>query len=195
MVADTQTESEFEYAPFSDLYRQALRDVSDGRLDERARNAAARTIAFLLREQLVTERVATDVLVALHRSLDVSKVVRTLLLGLVDVSAPEKIAEWTRHVAGRTVQAKHLPSFLSAMRVLVELRDYDGVVPTRWRLSILRASEIPELTPRVLRFAKAYKRRFPHESWPWIRKALHGSTILMLRRRPTAEDVQRARDS
>lgn len=195
MATDTQTESEFEYAPFRGLYLQALRDLTDRRLDERERSAAARTISFLLREQLVTERVATDVLVALHQSLDVSKVVRTILLGLVGVSAPERIAEWTRHVADRAVQARHLPSFLSAMRILVELRAYDGVVPTQWRLSILRASEIPELTPRVLLFARAYKRRFPSESWRWIRKALVGSTVSMLRRRPTAEDLREAQNS
>lgn len=192
MNADTRTETDFEYAPFSDLYLQALRDVGARRLDVRERNAAARTIAFLLREQLVTERVATDVLAALHRSLDVSKVVRTLLTGLVGVSPPEKIAAWTRAVADHALREDHLPSFVSAMRLLVDLGGYDGDVPTLWRLSILRAAEVPELTSRVLLFTTAYARRFSSESWLWVRKARAACMIASLRRRVTVAELQEA---
>jgi hypothetical protein len=52
--------------------------VVDRRLDGRERKAAARALAFLLREG-ATERTATDVLSVLHRSLDMPYVVRTLL--------------------------------------------------------------------------------------------------------------------
>ncbi len=194
MIADTQTESEFEYAPLSDLYVQALRDVGDRQLDERERKAAARALAFLLREQLVTERVATDVLTVLHRSLDVSKVVRTLLLGLVGVSPPEKIVAWTRTVADHALREGNLSSFVSAMRILVDLGGYDGDVPTLWRLSVLRAAEVPELTSRVLLFTTAYARRFSSESWLWVRKARAACMITSLRHRVTVAELQEARD-
>lgn len=102
MVVDASRECPFEYRPFEELYSRALTDVVDRRLELAERSAAARTLAFLLREQLVSERVATDVLTALHRSLDLSKVVRTLLLGLRDALGDnEQVTEWTRGAAGR----------------------------------------------------------------------------------------------
>lgn len=113
------------------------------------RKASARALAFLLREQVVTEHVTTDVLATLQRSLDLPAAVRRLLFGLVGVSAPEKITEWTKAVAGRALSEGHLPSFVSGIRILVELRDYGGIVPARWRLAILRAAEVQELAPRV----------------------------------------------
>lgn len=194
MTADTRTETEFEYAPLGDVYLRALRDVGDKRLDERERKAAARAVAFLLREQLVTERAATDVLTVLHRSLDVSKVVRTLLLGLVGVSPPEKVVAWTRAVADHALRQGHLPSFVSAMRILVELGGFDGDVPTLWRLSVLRAAEVPELTSRVLLFTTAYARRFSSESWLWVRKARAACMIASLRRRVAVAELEEARE-
>lgn len=191
----SEPESPFEHPSFETLYARALRDVVDRRLDNRTRAAAARALAFLLREQLVTERVATDTLIALHRSLDLSKVVRALLLGLVGVSAPEKIAEWTRAVADRALREGHQPSFISTMRILVELPGYDGTVPTRWRLSILRAAETRELPRRVLLLAKAYARRFPSESWPWIRRARAGCMIAVLVGRVTTAEIREDRES
>lgn len=167
----SEPESQFEHPAFGGFYLRVLRDVADRRLEPATRKAAARALAFLLREQLVDERVTTDVLTALHKSLDVPKVVRTLLLGLVAVSAPEMIAEWTRAVADRALREGHFASFVTAMRILVELCDYDGTVPTRWRLAILRAVEVPELAPRVIRFTRAYARRFPAESWRWTHEA------------------------
>lgn len=192
---DADPRDSYEHPAFGDLYARVLRDVADRGLEPETRKAAARAIAFLLREQLVTERVATDVLTAMHRSLDLPKVVRTLLLGLVGVSAPEKIAVWTRAVADRALREGHLPSFISAMRVLVELPGYDGRVPTRWRLSILRAAENRELPRRVLLFAREYARRFPAESWRWIRLARIRSTIAILRRHVPATAFEEARDS
>ena len=186
--------SAFAHPAFELLYFRVLRDVTDRRLEPVQREAAARALAFLLREQLVTERVATDMLAALHQSLDVSKVVRTLLLGLAGVSAPEKIAEWTRIVADRALTESHLPSFVSALRVLVELAGYEGRVPTRWRLSLLRSLEIAGLAPRVLRFAKSYGRRFPDDSW-WLRTVRVRSTIASLRRRVTVAEMDEARNS
>ncbi|NVL68004.1 hypothetical protein, partial [Escherichia coli] len=84
---------------------------------------------FLLREQVVTERVTTDALTAIYRSLDLAAVVRTLLLGLRDALGDhERVTQWTRGVADRALREGHLPSFVSAVRILVELRGYDGVV-------------------------------------------------------------------
>lgn len=179
----SKAESPFEHPAFEALYARALRDVADRRLDERERKAAARAIAFLLREQLVTERVATDVLTAIHRSLDVSKIIRTLLLGLRDALGDhEKITEWALAVAARAIREGHLPSFITAVRILVGLHDYDGIVPTRWRLSIFRAVEIPEFAPQALLFVRAYARRFPAESWPWVREARRRGRIASLQR-------------
>lgn len=189
-------ESPFEYAPFESLYSLALRDTADRKLDERERKAAARAVAFLLREQLVTERIATDVLTAIRRSLDLSTVVRTLLIGLRDtLGDDERASAWTATTADRALAEGQLPSFISAMRILVELRGYDGVVPTRWRLSVLRAAEVRELAPRVLILARAYAQRFPRESWSWIRMARVRSTIASLRRRATAADFEEAGQS
>ena len=188
MSARLEPGSPFEHPAFELLYARALRDVADRRLDERQRKAAARALAFLLRERFVDEAVATDVLTVLHRSLDASKIVRTLLLGLVGVSSPEKIAVWTRAVADRALREGHLPSFISAMRVLVELPGYDGRVPTRWRLSILRAAGT--LPRRVLPLAKAYARRFPSDSWPWIRRAHAGGMVAVLVGRVSNSELQ-----
>lgn len=193
--ARREPESAFEHPVFKHLYARVLRDVADRRLDERTRKAAGRALAFLLREQVVTERVTTDVLAVLNRTLDVSNIVRTLLLGLADVSAPEKIAEWTRAVADRALAEGHLPSFISVMRILVELPGYDGTVPTRWRLSILRAAETQGLPRRVLLLAKAYARRFPSESWPWIRRAHAGGMVAMLVGRVTSAETREGRRS
>lgn len=114
---------------------------------------------------------------------------------LIGVSAPEKLAEWTRGVADRALTEGHLPSFISALRILVELSGYDGVVPTRWRLSILHAVEVPELTPRVLLLAKAYARGFPSESWPWVRRARAGCTVAVLVGRVTNVEMREAQES
>jgi hypothetical protein len=187
--------SQFEHRALDALYTRVLRDVADRRLDERTRKAAARALAFLLRERFVTEFVATNVLTAVCRSLDLSKVVRTLLLGLVSVSAPEKIAEWTKAVAERALREGHPSSFVSAMRIIVELRDYDGTVLARWRLAIVRAVEVPELAPRVLLFARAYARRFPAESWLWVRRARAVCMLAVLRERVTVAEMPDARQS
>lgn len=183
------SESPFEHPAFESLYARALRDVADRRLDERQRKAAARALAFLLRERFVDEAVATDVLTVLHRSLDVSKVVRTLLLGLVGVSAPEKIVEWTRAVADRALADGRLPSFISAMRILVELSGYDGMVPARWRISLFRAIEFRELASRVLLFSKVYASRFPNDSW-WLATVGRHSAAAVLRRSLTAPSAR-----
>lgn len=189
-------ENAFEYAPFASLFVVALRDAADRKLDERERKAAARAVVFLLREQLITERIASDVLTAIRRSLDLSAVVRTLLIGLRDTLGDhERASAWTAAAADRALAEGQLPSFISAMRILVELRGYDGVVPTRWRLSIVRAAEVRELAPRVLILARAYTQRFPRESWRWIRMARVRSTIASLRRRATAADFEEAGQS
>lgn len=72
----------FEYAGLEGLLERALRDVSERRLTDRERAGAARLVAFLLTEQLVTETVTTDVLTALWKAIDLPLVVRTLLRGL-----------------------------------------------------------------------------------------------------------------
>lgn len=188
--------SPFEYPAFEGVYLSVLRDVADRRLEPATRKAAARALAFLLRERFVDEAVTTDVLIALHRSLDLSPAVRTLLLGLrTALDDHEKITQWTRAVVDRALGEGHLASFLAAMRILVEQRDYDGRVPARWRLSVLRAAEVPELNPRVLLFVREYARRFPVESWRWIRLARIRSTIAILRRHAPATAFEEARDS
>lgn len=194
MSAAARRESPFEHPAFETLYSQVLRDVADRRLEPATRKAAARALAFLLREQLVSERVLTDVLTALHRSLDLSKVVRTLLLGLVGVSPPEKMTAWTKSVADLALTEGHLSSFVTAMRIVVELRDFDGTVPTRWRLSILRAAEMPDIAPRIFMLTRTYARRFPEESWWWLRTLRVRSTIASLRRRATASDSAEAEE-
>lgn len=194
MAPDGPDDCPFEHPSFQPLYARVLRDVADRRLDERERKAAARTLAFLIREQLVDERVLTDVLTVLHRSLDASKIVRTLLLALVGVSPQEKIAEWTRAVADRALAEGHLSAFSSAMHVLVELRDFDGVVPTRWRLALVRAIEIPELAPRVFLVGRPYARRFPTQSWWWIRTVRLRSTVASLRGRVTVAEMTEAKE-
>ncbi len=163
-------ECPFEYQPFEGLFNRALRDVADHRLQDTERKAAARALAFLLRERLVTEAVATDTLAALRKSLDVSNVVRTLLLGLVGVSAPEKIAERTSRTAERALAEGHVPSFVSALRVLVDLRDYDGAMRTSWQVAVLRAVELPDpwLRRRVFVLRDEYARRFGATS-RWVR--------------------------
>lgn len=181
-------ETPFEHPAFEPLYSRVLRDVADGRLEPATRKAAARAIAFLLTERVVDEAVVTDILTALHKSLDLSKVVRTLLLALREALGDhEKIAEWTRRAVDRASKEAQLPAFVSALRVLVDLRDYDGTVPTRWRLSLLRAVEIPGLSPGLLLLTRAYGRRFGGDSW-WLRTVRVRSTIAMLRqgRRGTA---------
>ena len=189
--SETRETSPFRYPLLYILYIWTLRDVADRRVDPAMRTVAARVLAFLLREQPFTERVATDVLTALHKSLDMSKVVRTLLVGLRDSACdPPKVAEWTRNTADRAIREGHLASFVSAMRILIGLRDYDGTVPTRWRLSILRALDIPDLTPSVFLFARDYNRRFPQESWRWIRIVGVARIVALLRRRATASDFQ-----
>lgn len=188
------SESPFEHPAFESLYARALRDVADRRLDERERKAAARALAFLLGERLVDEAVATDLLVAIHRSVDVPNAVRTLLRALVGVSAPEKITEWTGAVADRSLREGHLASFVTAMRILVELPGYDGTVPTRWRISLLRAIEFRELASRVLLFSKVYERRFCSDAW-WLRTARTRSMVAVLRRRATVAEMREARKS
>lgn len=185
-------EIRFQHPAFGDLYLRVLADVADRRLDEWRRLAAARALKFLLHEQPV-ERVLADVLTAVHRSLDGPRAVRTLLLGLVGVSAPEKITEWTRAVADRALAEGQLPSFVTVMRILVELRGYDGTVPARWRISLLRAIEHRELASRVLMFVHAYMRRFPAQRWPWIQRARRRSTVALLRRRVTTAEMREAR--
>lgn len=166
----SEPESPFEYCPFGDLYLRALRDVADRRLDESSRKAAARALAFLLRERFVDERVATDVLTAIRGSLDVSKIVRTLLLGLRDALGDhEKITEWTWRAAGRAHAQRHVGSFVSAIHVLVGLRDFDGALPTNWQLLLIRAAEDPKLRRRLLHIADEYARRFGSGS-QWVRK-------------------------
>lgn len=189
-----EPESPFEHPAFEHIYLVVLRDVADRRLDVLQRKAAARAIAFLLREQLVTERVATDVLAVLNRTLDVPNAVRTLLLALVGVSAPEKITEWTQAVAERSLREGHLASFVTAMRILVELSGYDGTVPARWRISLLRAIESRELASRVLLFSKVYERRFCSDAW-WLRTARTRSMVAVLRRRATVAEMREARKS
>lgn len=182
-------ESAFEHPAFEHLYLGALRDVADRRVHLPARKAAARAIAFLLCEQVVDERVATDVLTALHRSLDLPQAVRTLLLGLRDALGDhERIAEWTRGIADHALREGHQLSFVFTMRLLIELRDYDGTVPTPWRLAILRAAEVPYLAPQVRLFSKAYAQRFPQQWSPWLQKARVVSTATFLRRRVKADE-------
>lgn len=183
--ARREPDSAFEHPAFEHLYARVLRDVADRRLDERTRKAAGRALAFLLREQVVDDRVATDVLTALHRSLDLPAVVRTLLLGLRDVLGDhEKITEWTTAAADRALKQGHLPSFMAAVRILVGLRDYDGTVPTRWRVAILPATESVELAARVLRFTKAYASRFPDDS-SWLRTVTRPSRGAVIPQSPS----------
>lgn len=171
--ARREPESAFDYPAFEGLYSCALRDVADRRLDLAKRKAAARALAFLLREQVVDERVATDVLGAVLSSLDVPHVVRTLLIGLRDVLGDhERITEWTTAVADRALREGHLASFVTAIRILVGLRDYDGSVPTHWRSAIVNSTESVELPSRVLRFAHAYTSRFPEKS-SWLHAVPH----------------------
>jgi hypothetical protein len=182
-------ESAFEHPSFEGLFVRALRDVVDRKLEPDMRTAAARALAFLLREN-PCERVVTDLLTAIHKSLDLPRAVQTFLVGLRDALGDhEKITEWTRAVADRAVKEGHQLSFSFAMRLLVELRDYDGIVPTRWRLAILRAARVPYLAPQVRLFCKAYAQRFPQQSSPWLQKARVVSTATFLRRRVKAEPV------
>lgn len=133
---------------------------------------------------------------ALHQSLDLSKVVRTLLVGLRDALGDhERVTEWTLATAERVIREGRLPSFITAMRVLVGLRDFDGPVPLPWRLALFRASKDPELAPRVLLFAREYERRFPSESWWWVREARRRSIVALLRRHVTVEETREARES
>ncbi|MBX3232011.1 MAG: hypothetical protein KIT84_20155 [Labilithrix sp.] len=159
-------ESAFEHPAFESLYARVLRDVADHRLDERTRKAAARALAFLLREN-IDEAVVTDVLTAVHRSLDLAAVVRSLLLGLRDALGDhERITEWTRRAADRAHAQGHVETFVSAVRVLIGLRDFDGAMPTSWQLAIIRASEDPRLRRRLLHIADGYARRFgSHARW------------------------------
>lgn len=167
MAHECPPEPPFELPAFEHLYLVVLRDVSDRRLDPPARKAAARALAFLLREH-PCERVVTDILVALHCSLDVSPVVKTLLVGLRDALGDhERIAEWTTKVAGRAHAGRRVESFISSMRVLVVLRDFDGGLPTSWQLSLLRASEDPRLQRRLLLLSDDYARRFGSEA-RWV---------------------------
>jgi hypothetical protein len=190
-----QAESPFEHPALEHLYLVVLHDVADRRLDLSTRKAAARALAFLLRERVLDERTATDVLTAVHRSLDLAAGVRTLLLGLRDALGDhERITEWATAVADRAVREGQRLSFMFAMRLLVELRDYDGTVPTRWRLAILRAAEVPYLAPQVRLFCKAYAQRFTQSS-PWLQKARVVSTATFVRRRVKAEGMREARDS
>lgn len=183
----------FDHPAFENLHACVLRDVADRRLEERERNAAARALAFLLREQFVDEAVATDVLTAIHRALDLSAVLRTLLLGLRNALGDhERMTAWTRAIADRALAEGHLPSFVSAMRILIDLRDYDGAVPTRWRIALLRSIEFKDLAPRTFLFARAYGRRFTEDSW-WLRTVRRQSTIACLRRRVTVADMRESR--
>lgn len=178
----SEPEGPFEHPVFENLYSRVIRDLADRRLDERTRKAAARALAFLLREQLLDELTSSDVLAALQRSLDAAKIVRTLLLGLRDALGDhERITEWARTAVDRALREGHLASFVAAMRILVDLRDYDGTVPTRWRLAILRAVQVPKLTPQVGLFAETYRHRFPVESWHWVSEARVRSMVASLR--------------
>lgn len=193
--SETRETIPFGYPLFHTLYVSTVRDVADRRVDPAMRQVAARVLAFLVREQTFTERVATDVLTALHKSLDVPMVVRTLLVGLRDVAGDTpKIVEWTRNTVDRSIKEGQLPSFVTAMRILVDLRDFDGTVPTRWRLALLRGLELPGLPPRLFMFSRDYARRFPQDSW-WLRTVRVRSTIASLRRRATASDSQEADES
>lgn len=185
MVPAEPDECPFEYQPFEELYSQALRHVVDRRLKPGERRATARALAFLLRERVVTERVATDVLAAIHGSLDVAKVVRTLLLGLRDTLGDhERIAEWTRRIVGRAHEWRHVETFVSVTRILVGLRDFDGAVTTSWQLSLIRASEDPRLQRRVRSLADDYARRFGSEP-RWV-KTVRARFILEAPSKPTA---------
>ena len=167
----TPADCPFEYIAFEALFERALRDVADRRVQEMERKAAARAIAFLLREQIVTEAVATDVLVAIWKSLDVSKVTRTLLLALRDVpESHDRMTMWTTRVAERALAEAHVPSFVSALRILVGLRDYDGAMRTSWQVALLRAAELPgrRLRTRVYLLRDEYARRFGDAS-RWVR--------------------------
>ncbi|MCA9590789.1 MAG: hypothetical protein KC657_36070 [Myxococcales bacterium] len=184
---DEQTESPFEYVPFEHLYSRALSDVANRRLDQLERKAAARALAFLLRERVVTERVATDVLTALYNSLDVAKVVRTLLLGLHDApESDDRMTMWTRRTAERALAAGHVPSFVAALRILVGLGDFEGAVPTSWQVALLRAAEDPDRRRRAQAFLlrDEYARRFGAEP-RWVRT---------VRARQLIEAVRRPRD-
>ena len=158
----------FEYAGLEGLLERALRDVGECRLTERERAGAARLVAFVLTEQLVTEAVTTDVLAALWKAVDVARVVRTLLRGLRHALGDhEKIMEWTRRITGRAHDGRHVESFVSAMRILVTLRDFDGGLPTSWQLSLIRGSEDPRLRRRLLLLSDDYARRFGSEA-RWV---------------------------
>ncbi len=126
----------------------------------------------MLREQLVTERVATDVLVAIRRSLDLHRVVRALLLGLRDALGDhEKIAEWTRDTVGRALGEAHVASFVSALRILVLLRDFAGSLPARWQLTLMDLADVPDrrLQARLSLLGKDYAERFG-EGPRWVRE-------------------------
>ncbi len=193
--ARREPESAFDHPAFERLYACALRDVADRRLDLAKRKAAARALAFLLREQVVDERVATDVLGAVRRSLDVPHVVRTLLIGLCDVLGDhERIAEWTTAVADRALREGHLASFVTAIRILVGLRDYDGSVPTHWRSAILKSTESVEVPSRVLRYAHAYTFRFPEKS-SWLRAVTGPSGDAVSNQSPAAPSAPPTREA
>jgi len=193
--ARRERESPFEHPAFEHLYSVVLRDVTDRRLDASTRRAAARALSFLLRERVSDERTIADVLSAVHRSLDVPTVVRTLLLALRDVLGDhEKIVEWTQAVADRALNEGHPPSFLAAMRILVELRDYDGSVPTHWRSAILKSTQSVELPSRVLRFAHAYTSRFPEKS-SWLQAVTHPRRGAVIHQSPVAPSAPPTREA
>lgn len=190
-----EPESAFDHPAFEGLYSRVLADVAARRLEPAAREAAARALAFMLRERVVDEAVATQVLTALHRSIDLPQVVRALLVGLRDTLGDhEKITEWTKSVAERAIRERQLAAFIVALRILTDLRHYDGGIPTGWRLSLLRAIETKDLAPRVALFARTYARRFPDDCW-WLRTVRRQSAIASLRWRVVACDFAEPRDS
>ena len=165
MVPDEPIEDPFEYVPIENLYSRALRDVVDRRLERPKREGASRAIAFALKQCVVTEAIATDVLTAIWKSVDVSKVVRTLLLGLLDADGEhERVEQWTGFVADRALAEGHVPSFLSAMRILVGLRDYDGAVRTSWQVALIQTLETTDLRLRRRVFLLANEYGRPHHA-------------------------------
>lgn len=166
----SRPEIRFQHPAFGDLYARVLADVAEHKLEPAAREAAARALAFLLREQVPTERVLADVLTAVHRSLDVPRAVRTLLRGLRDAPGRRgRIMEWTRRTAERALAERHVPSFVVAMQALVGLRCYDGSLPAEWQSSLVGAFDAPGLVRAwVFCLAKEYAERFGDEH-AWVR--------------------------